>query len=645
MDAGALGQLAECKAAWGAAWATLDAATRNEHWRLRRCGEEGWRPAVDAGAAAPPDTPPPAAAQSDAPPPDAPPPSTSAVPCGDAPLAAPGDAADALGGLFGRLDVAAETAAADAVGGADAAAEATADAAGADDDDLGGLFEKLGVSEAVDEAPSVADAEGSAWATLRDYQKTMVLSIERELASASNRGKRAYASVLASLPTGGGKTRVAAALAERGGGATLFVVNRAVLAGQTVAAMAPFLDASQDVAGAAAGAVGGAGRVVVTTIQALRARKLLEARADDAAGPPALAQFGLVILDEAHGAAADSYLSLLFRALRPGTRVVGLTATPHRLDRDDVLGSAFGGFVSGPGLADLVRRGALVPALVVRADLAAKLQKHAAPDCAALKTNDDAVADPVKALSLTHAAAVRRAAGLWLSVAEAQPAPFRTVAFCTTVAQSKVLCQVFCNRGIRAEHLDGNAPAKIRDAMLARLAAGEADVVTNVGCLAEGFDEPQLRCVLMLRATTSRTLFAQQVGRVLRAAPGKERGFVLDVTVNTRTHAAVLRSVAEDADAKALQQDGGKRAAAIAAALFGTTAPDAAPGPAGALRVDAQGENDYRRPNVRAAPRTGKGSPPPPPPTGLAALGRRAQTPRAPLAAATAAHAPAANEA
>lgn len=104
----------------------------------------------------------------------------------------------------------------------------------------------------------------------------------------------------------------------------MFVVNRCVLVEQTRRVLAHFFGPGCVTADLEdrLDAETGAETIVVQTIQALRARGV-SARS--------LERFGLVVLDEAHGAACDSYLSLLFDSLPQGCAVLGLTATPFRL--------------------------------------------------------------------------------------------------------------------------------------------------------------------------------------------------------------------------------------------------------------------------------------------------------------------------
>ena len=155
---------------------------------------------------------------------------------------------------------------------------------------------------------------------------------------------RPFASVLCSLATGGGKTRVAAAFLERNcrGEAALFVVNRTVLSIQAQDALRDYcavVEWDRDLS--IKPLADDRPTVYVATIQGLRASGALQKPLDGVA---------CVVIDEAHHGAADSYLSLLFAGLKANTsaKVLGLTATPFRLARDAVLGSAFSSAARGP---------------------------------------------------------------------------------------------------------------------------------------------------------------------------------------------------------------------------------------------------------------------------------------------------------
>ena len=104
----------------------------------------------------------------------------------------------------------------------------------------------------------------------------------------------------------------------------------------------------------------------------------------------------------------------------------------------------------------------------------------------------------------------------------------RTVVFAVNVAHSLHICAEFQSCGIRAEHLDGGTPLDEREAILARLASGETEVVTNCMVLTEGWDCPEVGCCVLARPTKKMGLFRQMIGRVLRPADGKADAIVLD---------------------------------------------------------------------------------------------------------------------
>ena len=117
----------------------------------------------------------------------------------------------------------------------------------------------------------------------------------------------------------------------------------------------------------------------------------------------------------------------------------------------------------------------------------------------------------------------------------------KTVAFAVNVAHSLHLCAEFVRSGVRCEHLDGETPKDERDAILARLASGETEVVTNCMVLTEGWDMPEVGCAILARPTKKMGLYRQMIGRVLRPADGKADAIILD-----HTGAVYRHGLAED---------------------------------------------------------------------------------------------------
>jgi hypothetical protein len=105
-----------------------------------------------------------------------------------------------------------------------------------------------------------------------------------------------------------------------------------------------------------------------------------------------------------------------------------------------------------------------------------------------------------------------------------------------------------------AEHIDGSTPVEQRDSILAGLAAGTVEVVTNAMVLTEGWDQPAVSCLVLARPTRHMGLYRQMVGRVLRPAPGKTDALILDHAGAVFEHGfveePVIWTLAEDRRAK-----------------------------------------------------------------------------------------------
>ena len=104
----------------------------------------------------------------------------------------------------------------------------------------------------------------------------------------------------------------------------------------------------------------------------------------------------------------------------------------------------------------------------------------------------------------------------------------RTVVFATGVDHSVHLRNEFRRAGVLAEHLDSSTPVDTRERILKQLSVGEIDVVTNCMILTEGWDQPEVSCIILARPTKSFGLYRQMVGRGLRPAAGKSDLIVID---------------------------------------------------------------------------------------------------------------------
>jgi DNA repair protein RadD len=219
-----------------------------------------------------------------------------------------------------------------------------------------------------------------------------------------------------------------------------------------------------------------------------------------------LPPFDLILVDEAHGTPTSVYEAVLARY--PGAYVIGLTATPARTD-----GKSLGGFYQWlectVPASQLVGEGYLIkPEVYAPLELAKRRGKGGEVKGLA--------GDPV-----AH----------WRDYADGLP----TIAFCSKVTESVDLVNRFTAAGVRAEHIDADTPddalwdgKSLRDRAYDRLAKGETQVLSSVGLLIEGVDIPEAAAVILWSRFGSMVKFRQATGRIMRPAPGKTRGVVLD---------------------------------------------------------------------------------------------------------------------
>jgi DNA repair protein RadD len=220
----------------------------------------------------------------------------------------------------------------------------------------------------------------------------------------------------------------------------------------------------------------------------------------------------LVVIDECHHATAETWRKIL--DAYPNATILGLTATPCRSNGRG-LGEIFEVIIECPQVAELIEQGYLVRS---------RIYAPSNPDLTGVRVQAGDYVESELAERMDKVKLIADIVGSWFKFGERR----KTVCFATGVGHSRHLCDEFIASGVRAEHIDGGTPKDERDATLARLAAGEIELVTNCMVLTEGWDMPEVGCCILARPTRKMGLFRQMVGRVLRPAPGKSDAVVLD---------------------------------------------------------------------------------------------------------------------
>lgn len=244
-------------------------------------------------------------------------------------------------------------------------------------------------------------------------------------------------------------------------------------------------------------------------------------------GPPS-AEVDLLVIDEAHRAAAKTYRELINKyATVPR---FGLTATPIRLDGQG-LGDAFSELIEVSSIGELVRLGHLVDyrAMVASPETLKEL-KHLKR---LRKHHGDFARDQLAEIMDTP-----RLAGYAVNQYKKHALGRTSLFFAVSIEHSKKQAAAFSLAGIRAVHIDGNASEVNRRSALASLAAREIDMLCSVDLFIEGWDCPPVSCVIMGRPTLSVGLYLQSVGRGMRPHPesGKKDLIILDHAGNIDRH-------------------------------------------------------------------------------------------------------------
>jgi superfamily II DNA or RNA helicase len=336
---------------------------------------------------------------------------------------------------------------------------------------------------------------------LRSYQDRAIDDLRSAYQSGAN-------APLLVLPTGGGKTCIIAAISANAaarGRHVLILVHRRELIHQTSSKLA-WVGLEHGII--AAGIPPSDHAVQIASVQTL-ARRL--SRLDW--------QPTLIVIDEAHHATAGQWARILDHW--PDAYRLGVTATPCRLDGCGLRGT-FDTMVLGPSVADLIFTGYLSPARIYAPPVVADLK--------GIRSRGGDYANDQAAAAMDRPTVTGDAIAHYQRLAAGQQA----IAFCCNVNHAVSVCDAFKTAGIGAELLLGNTPC--REQVVADFASHRIRVLVTVDVVSEGFDVPAASCAILLRPTQSLGLYLQQVGRVLRPAPGKAHAVILDHVGNVNRH-------------------------------------------------------------------------------------------------------------
>lgn len=234
--------------------------------------------------------------------------------------------------------------------------------------------------------------------------------------------------------------------------------------------------------------------------------------------------YDFIIIDEVHHIKANSYRPILNK-FKPQI-LLGLTATPERMDDEDILDDFCGVIAAEIRLAEALNRKLLCPfqyfGVTDNVDLSKaewRNGKYVPSELTRIYTEND-----------------RRIRDIISSIDKYQNNlhQTRTLGFCVTQEHAEYMAEKFHLAGLKAAYLV-SSNSQYREQLRQQFIQGEINYLFVVDIFNEGVDIPEIDTVLFLRPTESLTVFLQQLGRGLRLAEDKDCLTVLDFVGNARS--------------------------------------------------------------------------------------------------------------
>lgn len=340
---------------------------------------------------------------------------------------------------------------------------------------------------------------------LRDYQEEARTAI-------ANEWEKGVKKTLLVLPTGCGKTIVFSKVVEdrvKLGERVLILAHRSELLDQASDKLAKATGIFTATEKAEQSCLNSWFRVVVGSVQTLQRPKRLAQFDKD--------YFDTIVVDEAHHCISDSYQRVLEHF--SNANVLGVTATPDRGDMRN-LGSYFESLAYEYTLPKAIKNGYLSPikalTIPLELDLSAVSMQSGDFKASEVGTALDPYLEQIADEMLKYCV------------------DKKTVVFLPLVKTSQKFRDILNEKGFKAAEVNGDS--KDRAEVLDDFSKGKYNVLCNSMLLTEGWDEPSVDCIVVLRPTKVRSLYSQMVGRGTRLYPGKEDLLLLDFLWHTERH-------------------------------------------------------------------------------------------------------------
>lgn len=223
---------------------------------------------------------------------------------------------------------------------------------------------------------------------------------------------------------------------------------------------------------------------------------------------------GLVIIDEAH---YNSFRKLLSQFKK--SFILGVTATPLSSNIKLPMHQNYDELIVGDTIQSLIDNGFLAKATTYSYDVGLTSLKVGINGDYTVKSSDDLYMNMVMQEKLLHAYSEK-------SLGK------KTLIFNNGIHTSLYVYDTFREAGYDIRHLDNTTSVEDRKDILQWFKKTPDAILTSVGILTTGFDEPTVESIILNRATKSLTLYFQMIGRGSRKLPNKDNFTVIDLGNN-----------------------------------------------------------------------------------------------------------------
>lgn len=229
--------------------------------------------------------------------------------------------------------------------------------------------------------------------------------------------------------------------------------------------------------------------------------------------------FDFIIIDEAHHALAETYVNII--ETFPNAKILGVTATPYRLNREPFT-DIFNTLIISKSIKEFIDDKHLCDYKYFSIKPSSFIQK-------AIDNIDDFdIGGDYANAAMSRVCDNRKVRAGVYETYDKYAKGKKGIIYTINQEHNHNLAEKFIENGVRVATIDSKTNGKLRNEIVKSFRKGDIDVLFNVNIFSEGFDCPDVEFILLARPTMSLSLYLQQVGRGFRTHLGKEEVLLLD---------------------------------------------------------------------------------------------------------------------